>query len=753
MPKYNFYKGRPCGSTARGANAWKKSELIQEARNLGLPTTGTIDDLYQRLVTHTNQQGQEQNPTTPMKIPVIMKFHPNANVLSKPIIPAVAAVSSEQSEQNKDANTVQLFGIKRDISHMTMRVSLNQIQFDIIKSGIQKSIRRCLVSEALSYGIEGDLFSLIEATGKAKGNRTNLLNRLRIILIEDLFDWSTIVKVEPWFTKWEETRKTPASRKYLLSIIRLLASKPKIRLLSDLKVFMIREAYRRTLGSKYDQLFNGWNDHDQRTDPVGRFCYLLKNKNPNCLYWYPMFQDKLSEKQIWDVLLKLISENNSNPQIKSVMISLQHLQSQLTKTHREKYLYFMYAIALILFESRFTWTDQDAQVSEIDQSVLNLMTDQEAEQYYQNHWRQWRSDNLPYSKSGWLANEIVIDKHTSLGRYQGKSNIDFVNEGSLVTNEDQRFYFPILRQLYIEEKTLGGKQGGLDNQVKPLDLSQATDPWEPQILMTSIPSASSASSALSSREIDTNKSEQTVLVRQDDLPIICLDDLNADQDGPIYGQKVTASWKPKTYLTQKWIYKGPYTGKRSNIPFKTVERYRRFLMLGDQAAIPVEVVKGPDQHNYLRSPNVGTQWPPTAVTDHVTQTETGRIVDRQSMGVYRGQELIDMGKMDWERGLYHFLIRYIINAGDAGLWNYINNYGIDYEEDRTHKGEKPKNILEVISNKPFSRNYAPLVEQAVAQYAPILKSKIEQLVLPQIKAFHNDQEYERTQLVLDLLSQ
>lgn len=60
MPQYHIYKGRPCGSTARGNNAWTRSELMDELRMLNLPTNGTITDLCNRLRQHEHQQRERE---------------------------------------------------------------------------------------------------------------------------------------------------------------------------------------------------------------------------------------------------------------------------------------------------------------------------------------------------------------------------------------------------------------------------------------------------------------------------------------------------------------------------------------------------------------------------------------------------------------------------------------------------------------------------------------------------------------------
>jgi len=360
---------------------------------------------------------------------------------------------------------------ERDLSHMNMRHSLNGIDFDIVKSGLQKSIRRCKLPEALSYAIEGDFFSVVEKD-KAKGNRTNLMNRIRIILVEDLFDWRVIMRVCPWFDSWIRTRKTNQSRKYLLSIVRVLADAKKIRLTTDLKVFMFREAYRKSLGNKYDDIFNQWNDYGKSSSALSRFSHLLGKGNPNCLYWYQQLVDSGSVDSIWASILNVAEHKNAK--IMKVLNALAELKEQLGKTHKEKFVYDMSAISLVLFNDRIDWD------SELD--LPDLMSNDQTEQLYLDHWNRWTSENLPYGAAGWLPAEIVIDRHTGKGKRRGKTALDFATVGSVVVNEDKNFYFPVLREIYMEKKIAESKDQKYD--IDPLDINQPTNPWNSEYMMS-----------------------------------------------------------------------------------------------------------------------------------------------------------------------------------------------------------------------------------------------------------------------------
>lgn len=814
------------------------------------------------------------------------------------------------------------------ISHMNKRISLNKLHLDVILSGLQKSIRRCALNEAWSYGIEGDLFSLLGMHGPAKGNRTNLVNRLRIILVEDLFNWRSILAVEPWFDQWERERTSHSSRKYLLSIIKELSESKKIRLISDFKVFLLREEYRGRLGSKYDHIFNGWNDYGNSVTTVEKFVYLLNNKNPNCLYWYQQDPSKIT----WSLLLEIAKSINKT--LFRVISTLQKIQSGLTKNHREGYLYVMQAILFILFADKL----------ELAEKVEHIpyMTDDEAEQLYHHHMKHWRPDNLPFKSSGWLPEDVVVDKHTTKGRSLGKTAIDFAMEGSRVCNEDKRFLFPILREIYMHNNIAKVDQTKVIKGTIPLDEEGPVKIWanelgssvspsekhhpkvdvETGVEMKTVPKievemkAREPSKKYVSKvgvkitpkiEVEMKKVEPVLLPkkhtpkvppkievelkprdkgdgfipphvvnvkveclrkrginsflewinRPDSLyigrnmdfyvkgatkskwhnpfklgknpshedivkvlhdyeqyikntpelynslhelsgkelgcwcvgehechgdvlvklfiekmkersqPKISVEEpiqrrimsdkvsfLNADEQGPIYGQKVTASWKPVTYITREWVYKGPFTGKRSSIPDKTEKRAKLFHSLGDEAALTQEKVTDSDGNIYLRSPNIGTKWPPKTTVDTVKKYTNdpklniiGRIADRKSMGVLQGLELIDLGIMDWGRVLYHLIMRFILNAGDTFYGNYINNYGIDFEEDRTEKDTISSNMIELLFKQKPAKKYTVITENALKEHASELKQKLEQYVIPKVSGI----ELKRTQLVISLL--
>jgi hypothetical protein len=65
-------------------------------------------------------------------------------------------------------------------------ITWNGYPADVVKSGLQKYIRRSVLEKALYCAAEMDLFKEAENAKEAEGIRTNFLHRLMIIFMEDV---------------------------------------------------------------------------------------------------------------------------------------------------------------------------------------------------------------------------------------------------------------------------------------------------------------------------------------------------------------------------------------------------------------------------------------------------------------------------------------------------------------------------------------------------------------------------------------
>ena len=332
----------------------------------------------------------------------------------------------------------------------------NNLKIDLVKSGIQKYIRRGNLEKAIWMTIELDLFSRLDG-GKGESIRTNMINRIKVILVEEIFDWSVLQNVFVWIRKWQLNRSNEnKSRFYLLNIVKCLVESKKIRIISDSKAYLNQDNIVDKLNnSKYNSLFetkNEWDNNMERgvewlkptemnnlvlKEYFSRMLYLLEKKNMNAIYWMnKIIQLDSKERRyrrkgnvwlIWDYLLN-VEYVKENPLLDTTMLNLFELYKDGLS---EKMLFILSAILYHILE--IDW-DNDM--------GIDPLTNSQVSQYY--------TTNMELNKIE--LDDYIYDWHCGEGRKKGKNLIDFAKEGSLVENQDNRYLVPLLRELYIDWK-------------------------------------------------------------------------------------------------------------------------------------------------------------------------------------------------------------------------------------------------------------------------------------------------------------
>lgn len=346
-------------------------------------------------------------------------------------------------------------------------ISWNNLKIDLVKSGIQKYIRRGNLEKAIWMTIELDLFSRLDS-GKGESIRTNMINRIKVILVEEIFDWSVLQNVFLWIRKWELNRKIEKkSRFFLLNIVKCLVESKKIRIISDSKAYLNQENIVDKLdNSKYNKLFetkNEWDNNMERgvewlnpnemnnlllKEYFSRMLYLLEKKDMNAIYWMNKLIELDSKERryrrkgnvwlIWDYLLN-VEYVKENPLLDTTMLNLFELYKDGLS---EKMLFILSAILYHILE--IDW-DNDM--------GIEPFTNSQVSQYY--------TTNMELNKIE--LDDYIYDWHCGEGRKKGKNLMDFAKEGSLVENQDNRYLFPLLRELYIDWKVY---QTGLSKKKK-----------------------------------------------------------------------------------------------------------------------------------------------------------------------------------------------------------------------------------------------------------------------------------------------
>ena len=365
----------------------------------------------------------------------------------------------------------------------------------ILKSGIQKYARRAEVEKGIWCVIELDLFSLLECNGaalnayltiypeetlantkgQAKRLRTNMVNRLVVMMSEEvsISAWWMPSKIFELYEKWIKNRGNVSSRKYLFDIYSYLISQKKIRLISDLKsVYLlppyyvvpdqmndlmrihckIREQYPGVYSS---QAVVGKIKCELKMDdypPEVRSCiagivYNLDQRSDNVFYWISKLCDFERKdwvvnkkgknifnykyrylKIVWDILDRYIDRNSEYEFVRDQICALYEFYKKMT--HKEKPIYLYHAVLLIVRRNEIEWASRPPQID----STMNA-----AHKLY--------SDHLLYGKMA--LDDYVMDLHTKRVKKSSNCMEKFALEGAFVTNENDKFLNKDYREIYI----------------------------------------------------------------------------------------------------------------------------------------------------------------------------------------------------------------------------------------------------------------------------------------------------------------
>ena len=352
-------------------------------------------------------------------------------------------------------------GFKQKPSWDFNNKSINYFDFDVLKSGLQKSIRRCLVRDALWYAVELDSYTIYGKEGEKY--RTNMINRIKVIMLEDCFNPNLILTIGKWIRDWETCRKEKKSQKILMNIVFHLASVPKCRLLEEINFYHRMDYIKNKYGDEYIDLFVNVYDWDEQvsnitrflkedefknkilTMKVSRFFYLLNRKENSCLFWLHLILEEITtvkrykrkgvEWLVWTILFSLSNSKESffNKFTKSQLNrkKLLNLLFNFRKGKlRENHLFLQYAVQLFLKEDYICWDNKFDSAS---------ISDEKVDELYSYNSNKNKIDII----------DCVYDRHTFAGRRMGRGFKHFCKVSSVVYNKDPMFYNKRLRKLFI----------------------------------------------------------------------------------------------------------------------------------------------------------------------------------------------------------------------------------------------------------------------------------------------------------------
>lgn len=363
------------------------------------------------------------------------------DLLRSPLFSSVPSVSSPP--------TVTLVVTDGTVGKMEWRgpfggsTTYSGYELDVMKSGLQKYVRRGEVWKALCCGFE--LWRMEEVGGRAAVS--NLYNRVAVISVEDVGPANLPLVIQVVRLVNEENRD-PAT---LAAMIQLLAQSPKTRLMSH-----ISYAYRNPEGQERARkegivVVDTSSCHDIESI-VTHIDLCLKNRDLNVFTWVQHFSDLITRTKtkgprtpktrdpqkgsygkkpghttnpmalIWDLLRPYFQ-----PHVIDVLATAYYKQS-------EKGPFLSTALTAALYRN------DGGRYEDMERSVARDI-------------ETWRShptlELLIHSRySPLVIDSYVIDKHTKEGRLKGSTLSNFVTEGAQVHNQDPTYQILHLQRLY-----------------------------------------------------------------------------------------------------------------------------------------------------------------------------------------------------------------------------------------------------------------------------------------------------------------
>ena len=340
------------------------------------------------------------------------------------------------------------------LSHLSttyrQEVSWNGYRADVLKSSIQKYIRRGVTEKALYCAGELDLFK--EAADKSAGEviRTNFLHRLMIIYMEDVENRSILedinIKMKELFTERTLPARSKEKEERLISeVVVEMGQSTKARVCSHIRA--VFNAKYKDIRQHYPEISALWNEIEQnekRRVEAGTelfpflcesFTTYLKQKNILAVYYGFHIEgstEKLKEafkgskKPVWYIFKELSVHSEDKL---GVNIMIQWYKEHIGTLH-EGFMCWVYPLLVEL-----------GVITKGEKPAIRF-------EDYPLNWDANRSNQRIE------IDDVVLDKHTVKGR--GKGVAEFALNEALVENP-AAFVNPIWKQFYEDGKRLEEK--------------------------------------------------------------------------------------------------------------------------------------------------------------------------------------------------------------------------------------------------------------------------------------------------------
>jgi hypothetical protein len=316
-------------------------------------------------------------------------------------------------------------------------------KLDVVKSGIQKYLRRRELEKMIWNVVEMDLFSRLEDKS-AIGIRSNLMNRLIVMLDEELCfcDWVSFLKCSRLLEEWNKNGRK--DQKNLIGICKILVKSEMLRLANDVNCY-----YRKGVKCEFEKGSVDISKYVKRGDSeeivklFSKFVELFEEGNEDFFYYSQEIYNRKengrmrkffgkrkrgAEYIIWEYLFDKCEYNEFLEECLK-----RKLDAFYARSRKERSIFLINALLLVFNKEKIDWNSE--KLEEIGEGI----SDEEVWKYYNEREKLFYDD-------------YVIDMHTSIGRKRGKNKKDFVLEGCIVVDENKEWFVKKYREKYINGK-------------------------------------------------------------------------------------------------------------------------------------------------------------------------------------------------------------------------------------------------------------------------------------------------------------
>ena len=329
-------------------------------------------------------------------------------------------------------------------------ISYNGYKLDILKSGMQKYLRRREFNKMIWCVSEIYLFHVFAKTETekraTKGIISNLLNRLIIMLDEEMLfaECEKYLLIRSYMEDFEQSNR--GDFVCLYKICELMCGARMIRRNSDIRGYWTP--------NKWPKVDNGDGSDEYY---FSKFKENFEKKNSECFLWMFKIFNKGEEGDIvryrrkeniymiWEYLFD--RKNIKNDPI--LQNCLEYRFEEFKKKNRnERFIFLTASIDIAMYkgqEKNPNWFDCSKKIK-FDIGDLKKVNDIKYK---------IATDILHEVFGNWQKMEIddyAIDMHTSAGRKMGKNKVDFIASGAVVFDEDKEYFEKEWRDCYNNAK-------------------------------------------------------------------------------------------------------------------------------------------------------------------------------------------------------------------------------------------------------------------------------------------------------------